>query len=176
MRLFRILSLLLVVVAPSAFADSPYLVEMILVRQNAEPVINSRAAPENWDAGAPRLPADKISPPRLGNIVDKLSADTGYTVLLHRAWDQNLGEQPDQPVRRQRQRHRQRTLEPARRAHQEQPAQLPGRRPLGPADQDHLADRQTTQRTTARRSGLIQRHAPDIVTDQTPGPFVGQSL
>ena len=31
MRLFRILSLVLVVVAPSAFADSPYLVEMILV-------------------------------------------------------------------------------------------------------------------------------------------------
>ncbi|MGK9517824.1 hypothetical protein O6467_24025, partial [Salmonella enterica subsp. enterica] len=65
MRLFRILSLLLVVVAPSAFADSPYLVEMILVRQNAEPAINSRAAPENWDAGAARLPADNISPPRL---------------------------------------------------------------------------------------------------------------
>ncbi|MDL2187343.1 CsiV family protein [Pseudomonas sp. ChxA] len=94
MRLFRILSLLLVVVAPSAFADSPYLVEMILVRQNAEPVINSRAAPENWDAGAARLPTDKLSPPRLGNIVDKLSADNSYTVLLHRAWDQNLGEQP----------------------------------------------------------------------------------
>ena len=32
MRLFRILSLLLVVVAPAAFADSPYQVEMILVR------------------------------------------------------------------------------------------------------------------------------------------------
>ena len=94
MRLFRILSLLLVVVAPSAFADSPYQVEMILVRQNAEPVINSRAAPEDWDAGAPRLPADKMSPPRLGNIVDKLSADNNYNVLLHRAWDQNLGEQP----------------------------------------------------------------------------------
>ena len=94
MRLFRILSLLLVVVAPSALADSPYLVEMILVRQNAEPVINSRAAPETWDAGALRLPADKISPPRLGNIVDKLRADNSYTVLLHRAWEQNLGEQP----------------------------------------------------------------------------------
>ena len=59
MRLFRILSLLLVVVAPSAFADSLYQVEMILVRQNAEPVINSRAAPENWDAGAPRLLASE---------------------------------------------------------------------------------------------------------------------
>ncbi|OPA95481.1 hypothetical protein BFW88_06925 [Pseudomonas fluorescens] len=93
MRLFRMLSLLLVVVAPSAFADSPYLVEMILVRQNAEPVINSRAAPENWDEGAVRL-GDKMSPPRLNNIVDKLNADHSYTVLAHKAWEQNLGEQP----------------------------------------------------------------------------------
>lgn len=93
MRLFRILSLLLVVVAPSAFADSPYQVEMILVRQNAEPVLNSRPAPETWDAGAQRL-GDKMSPPRLGNIVDKLRADDSYTVLAHKAWEQNLGEQP----------------------------------------------------------------------------------
>ncbi|PHN21697.1 CsiV family protein [Pseudomonas sp. ICMP 460] len=93
MRLFRILSLLLVVVAPSAFADSPYQVEMILVRQNAEPVINSRAAPEDWDAGAVHL-GDKMSPPRLGTIVDKLRADSSYTVLAHKAWEQNLGEQP----------------------------------------------------------------------------------
>ena len=84
MRLFRILSLLLVVIAPSAFADGLYQVEMILVRQNAEPVINSRAAPENWDAGAPRL----------SNIVDKLRADSSYTVLAHKAWEQNLGDQP----------------------------------------------------------------------------------
>ncbi|MDR9873981.1 CsiV family protein [Pseudomonas allii] len=93
MRLFRMLSLLLVVVAPAAFADSPYQVEMILVRQNAEPVINSRAAPENWDAGAAGL-GDRLSPPRLSNIVDKLRADNAYTVLLHKAWEQNLGEQP----------------------------------------------------------------------------------
>ncbi|NVZ68462.1 CsiV family protein [Pseudomonas costantinii] len=94
MRLFRILSLLLVVLAPSAFADSPYQVEIILVRQNAEPVINSRAAPENWDAGAVRLSTDKVSPPRLNNIVEKLTADSSYTVLAHKAWEQNLGDQP----------------------------------------------------------------------------------
>lgn len=94
MRLFRTLSLLLVVLAPSALADSLYQVEMILVRQNAEPVINSRAAPEDWAAGAPGLPTDKLSPPRLGNIVEKLTADNNYTVLLHKAWEQSLGEQP----------------------------------------------------------------------------------
>ncbi|MDQ0650070.1 CsiV family protein [Pseudomonas cedrina] len=93
MRLFRMLSLLLLVAAPAAFADSPYQVELILVRQNAEPVINSRAAPEDWDTGALRL-GDKLSPPRLSSIVDKLRADSTYTVLLHKAWEQNLGEQP----------------------------------------------------------------------------------
>ena len=93
MRLFRLLSLLLMVVAPSAFADSPYQVEMILVRQNAEPALNSRPAPENWDAGAAQL-GDRMSPPRLNNVVDKLRADNSYTVLTHKAWEQNLGEQP----------------------------------------------------------------------------------
>lgn len=93
MRLFRMLSLLLLVAAPAAFADSPYQVELILVRQNAEPVINSRAAPEDWDTGALRL-GDKLSPPRLSSVVDKLRADSTYTVLLHKAWEQNLGEQP----------------------------------------------------------------------------------
>ncbi|WPN99784.1 CsiV family protein [Pseudomonas sp. MUP55] len=93
MRMFRILSLMLVVIAPSAFADSPYQVEMILVRQNAEPVINSRAAPEDWDGGAQRL-GERMSPPRLGNIVDKLRSDANYTVLAHKAWEQSLGEQP----------------------------------------------------------------------------------
>ncbi|MDQ0739199.1 CsiV family protein [Pseudomonas sp. W4I3] len=93
MRMFRILSLMLVVIAPSAFADSPYQVEMILVRQNAEPVINSRAAPEDWDGGAQRL-GERMSPPRLGNIVEKLRSDANYTVLAHKAWEQSLGEQP----------------------------------------------------------------------------------
>ncbi|SDU87439.1 CsiV family protein [Pseudomonas mucidolens] len=94
MRLFRILSLLLVVVAPSAFADSLYQVEMILIRQNAEPLIKSRAAPEDWDAGAPRQGSEKPSPPRLDTIVEKLQASGDYSVLLHKAWEQNLGEQP----------------------------------------------------------------------------------
>lgn len=52
MRLFRSVTLLLALVAPSAFADDLYQVEMILVRQNAVPAIVSRAAPEDWAAGA----------------------------------------------------------------------------------------------------------------------------
>ncbi|RWW91183.1 hypothetical protein BHE74_00001051 [Ensete ventricosum] len=128
---------------------------MILVRQNAEPVINSRAAPENWDAGAAHLGTDKLSPPRLNNIVDKLNADNSYTVLAHKAWEQNLGEQPVKiAITDGQEQFGQFPIEgrasgPERRAHQEQPAQLPGRRPSGAADQDHLADRQAAQRTTA---------------------------
>ena len=65
MRLFRSLTLLLTLVAPSAFADDTYMVEMILVRQNAVPAIVSRAAPEDWAAGAQRL-GRRCTPPAAG--------------------------------------------------------------------------------------------------------------
>ena len=56
MRLFRSLTLLTMLitalVTPSVFADDLYQIEMILVRQNAVPAIVSRAAPEDWAAGA----------------------------------------------------------------------------------------------------------------------------
>lgn len=92
MRLFRSLPLLLaLVVAPMALADDLYQVEMILVRQNAEPQIISRAAPEDWAAGAQRLGPDSQRTPALGGIVEKLGASGNYSVLLHRAWQQNLG-------------------------------------------------------------------------------------
>ncbi len=155
---------------------------------------------------------DKMSPPRLNNIVDKLRADNSYTVLAHKAWEQNLGEQP---------------VKIAITDGEEQFGQFPiegtlnlqlGRftdidaqfwinqfdskgsviasehlnqtdvrtknNQLNYLDGGHLAllikitslTAKPPQRTTARHSGLIQRHAPDIVADQTPGPFVGQSL
>ncbi|KTC32803.1 MAG: CsiV family protein [Pseudomonas sp.] len=95
MRLFRSLPLLLtLVVAPMALADDRYQVEMILVRQNAEPQIISRAAPEDWAAGAQRLGPDSQRTPALGAIVEKLGASGNYSVLLHRAWQQTLGETP----------------------------------------------------------------------------------
>ncbi|MEN2395884.1 CsiV family protein [Pseudomonas halotolerans] len=93
MRLFRSLTLLMTLVAPLAFADDLYQVEMILMRQNAEPAIVSRAAPENWDAGAQRLDANSQRTPALGHVVEKLNASGQYTVLMHKAWQQNLGEQ-----------------------------------------------------------------------------------
>ncbi|MVW87787.1 CsiV family protein [Pseudomonas sp. PB101] len=97
MRLFRSLTLLTLLmpalVAPTAFADDLYQVEMILVRQNAVPAIVSRAAPEDWAAGAQPVSADSLRTPSLNGEVEKLTASNEYTVLLHKAWQQNLGEE-----------------------------------------------------------------------------------
>ncbi|APC14979.1 hypothetical protein BLL42_04330 [Pseudomonas frederiksbergensis] len=96
MRLFRsltlLLTLLLTLVAPTAFADSLYQVEMILVRQNAVPAIVSRSAPEDWAAGAQPVTADSLRTPSLNAEAEKLRASSDYTVLLHKAWQQSLGD------------------------------------------------------------------------------------
>ncbi|WP_339523915.1 CsiV family protein [Pseudomonas sp. EL_65y_Pfl2_R96] len=97
MRLFRSLTLLMTLLmsllASTAFADDLYQVEMILVRQNAVPAIVSRAAPEDWAAGAQRISPDSFRTPSLNTEVEKLTASNEYTVLLHKAWQQNLGEE-----------------------------------------------------------------------------------
>ena len=94
MRLFRSLTLLITLIAPTAFADDLYQVEMILVRQNAVPAIVSRAAQEDWAAGAQRVGPDAQRTPSLKGEVEKLTASSQYTVLLHKAWQQTLGETP----------------------------------------------------------------------------------
>jgi hypothetical protein len=97
MRLFRSLTLLTLLmpalVAPTASADDLYQVEMILVRQNAVPAIVSRAAPEDWAAGAQPVSPASLRTPSLNGEVEKLTASNEYTVLLHKAWQQNLGEE-----------------------------------------------------------------------------------
>lgn len=94
MRLFRSLTLLITLVAPSVLADDLYQIEMILVRQNAVPAIISRAAPEDWAAGAQTVSPDSLRTPSLNNEVEKLTASNEYSVLLHKAWQQTLGETP----------------------------------------------------------------------------------
>ncbi|MGF6487467.1 CsiV family protein [Pseudomonas frederiksbergensis] len=97
MRLFRSLTLLTMLIttllAPTAFADDLYQVEMILVRQNTVPAVVSRAAPEDWAAGAQRISPDSFRTPSLNPEVEKLTASNEYTVLLHKAWQQTLGEE-----------------------------------------------------------------------------------
>jgi hypothetical protein len=67
---------------------------MILVRQNAVPAIVGRAAPEDWSAGAQHIPAQDERTPSLTSEVAKLAESSNYTVLLHKAWQQNLSEEP----------------------------------------------------------------------------------
>lgn len=94
MRVFRSLALLLVLIAPAAFADGTYQVELILFRQIGEPAATNQAAPEDWANGAKKLGADNQTTTVLDALVSKLEASDNYRVLLHRAWQQELGATP----------------------------------------------------------------------------------
>lgn len=91
MRLFHSLILLLTLVAPAAFAEGSYQVEMILFRQNGEPAATQQFAPEDWDAGAVRIGAGNQRTPALNDVAAKLQDSGDYQVLLHRAWEQSIG-------------------------------------------------------------------------------------
>ncbi len=92
MRLIPSLAVLLA--PPTAFADEPYQVEMILVRQNLEQPFQSQPAPEDWAKGAKAVTAADERTPSLNDMVAKLEASGNYEVLLHKAWQQNLSDQP----------------------------------------------------------------------------------
>lgn len=94
MRAIHCLTLLLALLAPAAFAEGLYQVEMILVRQNEVPAVTSPSAPEDWRAGAPRLDKDALRPTTLDDEVTRLQATPSYTVLLHKAWQQPVGSAP----------------------------------------------------------------------------------
>ncbi|MFB4392900.1 MULTISPECIES: CsiV family protein [unclassified Pseudomonas] len=94
MRVIHCLTLLLALVAPAAFAEGPYQVEMLLLRQNAVPAVTSPFAPEDWSAGAPRLEKAAERPLALVDEATRLEATPGYTVLLHKAWQQQVGNGP----------------------------------------------------------------------------------
>jgi len=94
MRTFRSLALLLALLAPAAFADGLYQVELILFRQAGEPVSASQPAPEDWATGALPIAAESERGTALNGEAAKLSPANGYEVLLHKAWSQNLGAAP----------------------------------------------------------------------------------
>ncbi|WP_411382956.1 CsiV family protein [Pseudomonas sp. L7] len=95
MRAIRCLTLLLTLIAPvTAFAEGPYQVEILLLRQNAVPAVTSPFAPENWSADAPRLTKDAERPLALADEATRLQATADYTVLLHKAWQQQVGSEP----------------------------------------------------------------------------------
>ena len=90
----RALTLLLLLLAPNAFAARLYQVEMIVLRQHEVPAISSRPAPENWAQGAQAVAAENVRQPAMLNEAARLQESGKYTVLLQRAWQQPLDEQP----------------------------------------------------------------------------------
>jgi hypothetical protein len=91
MRLFHSLTLLLALIAPAAFADGNYQVEMILFRQLGEPAATRQIAPEDWANGARKIDASNERSVALSDLATKLNDGSTYQVLLHRAWQQDLG-------------------------------------------------------------------------------------
>ncbi|MDD2056210.1 peptidoglycan binding protein CsiV [Pseudomonas sp. GD03860] len=92
MRAIRCLTLLLALFAPAAFAEGAYQVEMILVRQNAVPAITSQFAPEDWSNGAQAPAEGDMRQPSMTDQAARLAADPSqYTILLHKAWQQEAG-------------------------------------------------------------------------------------
>ena len=78
----------------TAFAGDRYQVELLLIRQNQVPAIPALAPPEDWANGTPRLTAQSQTGTRLNSEAAKLQANSDYTVLLHKAWEQELSDQP----------------------------------------------------------------------------------
>ena len=79
---------------PAAFAGGPYQVELVVFRQAGDAVPSSQPAPDDWATGAQPLASDALRATALDNQLAKLSQDNGYTVLLHKAWRQDIGETP----------------------------------------------------------------------------------
>jgi len=94
MRVLHSLILLLTLVAPAAFADGLYQVEMILFRQIGQPATTNQPSPEAWAAGAQKISPENERSPALTGMAGKLDASGNYNVLLHRAWQQNLSADP----------------------------------------------------------------------------------
>ncbi len=94
MRALRYVALLLSLVAPMAFADGLYQVELIIFRQAGEAIPASQTAPDDWAAGVQGSAADNARGTALNGEAAKLNQNNGYTVLLHQAWQQSMGEAP----------------------------------------------------------------------------------
>lgn len=92
MRLLRLLPLLLTLLAPAAFADGSYQVEMIFFRQAGTPIPSSQPVPDDWAADS-QAPGNERST-ALNAEAEKLSPANGYEVLLHKAWQQSIGATP----------------------------------------------------------------------------------
>ncbi|WP_454255774.1 CsiV family protein [Pseudomonas sp. Marseille-Q8238] len=94
MRAFRHFTLLLCLLAPSAFADALYQIEVIVFRQAGEPVVASQPSPDDWATGAQPISGNERSV-TLSDVAAKLNPGSGYQVLLHKAWEQSVSPAPE---------------------------------------------------------------------------------
>lgn len=93
MRALRLIPLLLCLLAPTAFAEGMYQIELIVFRQAGEALNSSQTAPDDWAMGAtPTTGSERGT--ALNAEAAKLSPGNGYEVLLHKAWAQNLSSTP----------------------------------------------------------------------------------
>ena len=93
MRVLRPLLLLLCLLAPQAFADGLFQIEVIVFRQAGEALSSSQPAPDDWAVGASPIAGNERGT-ALNDEAAKLNPGNGYQVLLHKAWAQNLSAAP----------------------------------------------------------------------------------
>ena len=98
LRLLRPLLISLLLIAPAAFAEALYQVELIVFRQAEKAIPASQPAPEDWAGNATALNPQSERTPALTDTVAKLEGSQGYRVLLHKAWQQGVSTSPA-PVR-----------------------------------------------------------------------------
>ena len=89
MRVLRPLLMLLCLMAPQAFADGLFQIEVIVFRQAGEALSSSQPAPDDWAVGAAPIAGNERGTALDGEAA-KLNPGIGYEVLLHKAWAQNL--------------------------------------------------------------------------------------
>ena len=93
MRALRLIPLLLCLLAPAAFADGLYQIELIVFRQAGEALSSTQPAPDDWAVGATPISGNERGT-ALNDEAAKLNPGNGYEVLLHKAWAQNLSAVP----------------------------------------------------------------------------------
>lgn len=91
LRLLRPLLVSLLLVAPTAFAEALYRVDLIVFRQAEKPLDASQPAPEDWAGSAALIAATDERSSALAHEAEKLQGDPGYRILLHKAWQQGVG-------------------------------------------------------------------------------------
>lgn len=78
--------LLLTLCSSQAFANGTQLVELIVFRQDNASLPASQIAPDQWADSAALVTRDLQRTTQLDYLAKKLTADSGYEVLLHQSW------------------------------------------------------------------------------------------